>query len=834
MLNWLLRAILLIGAAWLAVGCEATRHVGSGQLLLERQPVFRGDSGLKSDELKTAIRTRPNKRILTVRIYLQLYNAGASIQLDSSFAKRIYRKIDRSRRMEEDFAVWLQQIAGEAPVLIDRKQLAEDCRNLESYYFSRGYFDAQVRYEVVRSPWSPKEARVIYHIKEGPVRRINEVELEVADSNIRRILQNNLRKSRLRPGSVYIEEHFTSERNRLAELLRNQGYFHFNARRITFEVDTSLSASDLNPEWEHLRNHSNAWLNVRVLVNDSIQAYRISRVRARLRYFLEDELYLRLYAPENYDSLSRKLKMSRSAWSPNNSTEFLTRRPYLKTLNLNTIHEYLGLRSDDLFSARDTREAQRRLQELGMFRNILINYQPNDSLQTLLCLVDLNLAKRFDYRIGVESFQTEQFSPSANLPGVGLNLQLGIKNAFRRGERLRFTTSANLNFYNPDDTTQLQIYSQVGLTARIDVPRFLALDFVAKSFRDRGWLRYVSPNTSFSLNFNRQRPLEFLRNSLSMRLRYDWFHSDEHITAEDRQVRSELTPIDLTIVNSELESTFRQRILGEDSQLAEFILIDFRQRITLFSSYYRSISDRYGLLRTRATTLFRFGIEIGGNIPYLIDRFSQIFGLLDMDYRDQTLTIGPFSYVYGQFLRASLEARWFGPMGQHREFVARGVIGAARGWNYTILTPFENRFFMGGTNSVRGWQSNTLGPGTFKATSGSRIITLGGEYKLELNAELRQDIWSPLELAVFLDAGNVWLSDRGDFIARGSALDFSNFQLGIAGGLGVRIDLSYFVMRLDLGQQLYAPDLQSWVIKHFPKDIGFPRLQYNLAIGYPF
>jgi outer membrane translocation and assembly module TamA len=820
--------------AYFSVGCEATRHVDGGQLLLERHPSFHGNSAEKAEVLKTAIRTRPNKRILTVRLFLQLYNAGKSLEVDSSFAKQLYHKLDRSRRLEANLASWLKQIAGEPPVLISPKQLVEDCQNLESYYFSRGFFDAQVRYEIIPSIWSSREGRVIFHIREGPVRRLNEVELVAASSGVHQLLLAHWGKSKLKAGSVYKEEDFTSERNRIAELLRNGGYFNFSPKQIEFEVDTSLQASDLNPELRHLHSQTATWVNVRVLVPDSSEVYRISRVQVRLRYFFDDELHLRLFAPENHDSLSKALKISRSAWSRTNTTEFVTDKRYLRTLNLNTIHDYLAIRSNDLFSARETREAQRRLQELGMFRNIVFGYLPNDSLKSLMCLVDLSLAKRFDYRIGVESFQTEQFSPSANLPGVGINLQLGVKNALRRGERLRISANANLNFYSPDDNTELQIYSQVGAAARIDVPRFLALESFAKSARRKGWLRFVSPNTSFSLNYSRQRPLEFLRNSLSMRLRYDWFHSDEHVTAEDRQVRSELTPIDLTLVNSELDPEFRQRILGEDTQLSEFLLVDFRQRITLFSSYYRSYSDRYSLLRNRATTLFRFGAEIGGNLPFLIDRFSQTLGLSDQNFKDQILTIGPYSYGYGQFVRLSAEARWFGPMGQHREFVARALVGAARGWNHTILTPFENRFFTGGTNSVRGWQSNTLGPGTFKATSGSRIITLGGEYKLELNAELRQDVYSPLELALFLDVGNVWLSDRGDFIAEGSALDFRDLQLGIAGGVGIRIDLSYFVMRLDLGQQIYAPDIQTWVIRRFPRDIGFPRLQYNLAIGYPF
>lgn len=834
MRNWLISGLLgLIAGLWLT-GCEATRHLDAGQLLVERTPVFKGDSALLTEDLLTAVRTRPNKRILYSRPYLLLYNAGKSIQKDTSRLKRLYRRIDPSTYYERSLTEWLLTVAGEKPSIVDLKQVAADCRNLESLYFGRGYFNAQVRYEITPSPFAAKQARVIFHIKENQPWRINEISWNTRDSSALRLIESQQKKSRLLSGALYREEDVTAERARINELLRDNGYYQFNARWLIFEVDTSVSLPEVVPNLLDSIQKPCSWVNIRIILPDSLEAYVISGVRIRLRYFLEDELDAIFDASTLTDSLRRELRLSKRRFSADNPLQIQSRREYLRTVNLNTISRTILIRKNQPFSVRNTRETQRTLQELGVFRNSLINYIVDENSRTLLCEIDLNVAKRFDYRIGVESFQTEHFTPSANMPGVGLNLQFGMKNAFRRGERLRFSGNTNLNFYNPDDSTGLQIYSQIGGNARLDVPRFLTVDFIASLLKKRQLLKYVSPNTSFSLNYNRQRPLEYLRNSLTMRLRYEWFHSDNHVTVDDRQVRSEFTPIDLTIVNSELDPAFRQRILGEDALLAEFLLIDFRQRVTLFSSYYRSISDRYSLLRHRSTTLFRYGVEIGGNLPFLIDRFGNKLGLKDEDYRDQELVLGPYTYGYGQFLRASLEAKWFQPLGAKTELVARGMIGAARGWNFTLLTPFENRFFSGGTNSVRGWQSNTLGPGIFKVTSGSRIITLGGEYKLEANLELRRDLFSPFEIAVFVDAGNVWLSDRGSFIAEGGGLDLQNFQLGVAGGIGLRIDLTYFVMRLDLGQQLYAPDVQDWIVKRLPQDIGAPRLQYNLAIGYPF
>lgn len=64
--------------------------------------------------------------------------------------------------------------------------------------------------------------------------------------------------------------------------------------------------------------------------------------------------------------------------------------------------------------------------------------------------------------------------------------------------------------------------------------------------------------------------------------------------------------------------------------------------------------------------------------------------------------------------------------------------------------PVEERFFAGGSHSVRGWSRSDLGP---KDVDGTPI---GGNSLLESSAELRFDLGRELKLAVFADAGNVW------------------------------------------------------------------------------
>jgi len=85
-----------------------------------------------------------------------------------------------------------------------------------------------------------------------------------------------------------------------------------------------------------------------------------------------------------------------------------------------------------------------------------------------------------------------------------------------------------------------------------------------------------------------------------------------------------------------------------------------------------------------------------------------------------------------------------------------------------------------------------------------------------------------------MDAGNVWFWDARELEDPRVVLSADNLELGIAAGIGFRFNFDFLILALDLGQQLYAPDLRGWVTRRLLTDLGADRLQYNLGIGYPF
>ena len=109
--------------------------------------------------------------------------------------------------------------------------------------------------------------------------------------------------------------------------------------------------------------------------------------------------------------------------------------------------------------------------------------------------------------------------------------------------------------------------------------------------------------------------------------------------------------------------------------------------------------------------------------------------------------------------------------------------------------------------------------------------------KLEANVEYRFPLFWKLAGAVFVDAGNIWtLRGTGDPEDEETKFSFSSFPSQIAAdtGLGLRLDLNFLLLRIDMGMKLRDPSLMdnAWISpeKWLTKD-GFA---VHFGVGYPF
>ena len=133
---------------------------------------------------------------------------------------------------------------------------------------------------------------------------------------------------------------------------------------------------------------------------------------------------------------------------------------------------------------------------------------------------------------------------------------------------------------------------------------------------------------------------------------------------------------------------------------------------------------------------------------------------------------------------------------------------------------------MGGPNSIRGWAARGLGPGgyidSFSLSETNRLVFFQtGDLKIEFNLEWRFKAFWRVQGALFLDGGNVWTLKKDEsrpgsnfqwkknlntepFNPKGQSDAFYR-QIALSPGSGVRIDFTYFMFRLDLGNPLRYP-----------------------------
>ncbi len=113
-----------------------------------------------------------------------------------------------------------------------------------------------------------------------------------------------------------------------------------------------------------------------------------------------------------------------------------------------------------------------------------------------------------------------------------------------------------------------------------------------------------------------------------------------------------------------------------------------------------------------------------------------------------------------------------------------GKIGTVSGFNRSDDVPLFERYFMGGTGSLRGFEYRSVSP---TVGHGDNI---GGQTMLLLTAEVTHPIWGPVRGAVFVDAGNVW--------GNSYSMSLSKINVGAGYGLRIRVPVLNAPIHLDL------------------------------------
>lgn len=171
---------------------------------------------------------------------------------------------------------------------------------------------------------------------------------------------------------------------------------------------------------------------------------------------------------------------------------------------------------------------------------------------------------------------------------------------------------------------------------------------------------------------------------------------------------------------------------------------------------------------------------------------------------DGTISLSGLGYSGAvHFYKAELSYVRYFPIAEDVVFATRlhaGILQTTRG---NQRTPIEERFYLGGASSLRGWGRRRISP---LNESG---IQLGGNTMAEASAELRFPLYELLHGAIFVDAGNVWYESY--------YYDLSDLRYNV--GVGLRLRTPIGPVRLDFA----TPVIND----------GF-NLQFFISIGHAF
>jgi outer membrane protein assembly factor BamA len=168
--------------------------------------------------------------------------------------------------------------------------------------------------------------------------------------------------------------------------------------------------------------------------------------------------------------------------------------------------------------------------------------------------------------------------------------------------------------------------------------------------------------------------------------------------------------------------------------------------------------------------------------------------------------------------------------------------------------PYDYSFFAGGANDNRGWKARALGPGSYKYyLDTNRTATQIGDIRIGTSVEYRFSFGELMKGAFFVDAGNVWTFNE-DINRPGSKFSSNWYkEIAVSGGFGLRMDLDFFILRLDFGLPITNPALPQgarWIFQsrdpYYAEGLEKFGISYksfmpkpftpnvHFGIGYPF
>ena len=257
-----LKPFFILSLVYVTIGCIGTKHLKEGEYLLYNQKISTSQKSIK-ENLNRQLVQKPNSRIwfLPIAPYTYVYYLGlkgydttkyelnkaeittkfeekiantSKVNKVSRYRRKLNKKVGKENKKIDEGNLLMRW--GEPIVVFDSSEIDKSRRNLDVYMKSNGWFMAEANYEV---NYKNRATTVNYSIKDGPRYTIDTVIYDIADTAVRKIVLDSRNKGLIEAGAPYSQDNLSNERERIDELLKNNGYFDFSRQYVRFRIDST-------------------------------------------------------------------------------------------------------------------------------------------------------------------------------------------------------------------------------------------------------------------------------------------------------------------------------------------------------------------------------------------------------------------------------------------------------------------------------------------------------------------------------------------------------------------------------------------------------------------
>ena len=751
--------------------CSSTKYVPAGSYLLDDVRIRTDNDEVRPSDLALYVRQNPNAKWFSL-LKTQLYVYNWSGRDTTRWINRVLRRL------------------GDPPVIYNEQDARRTADEMAKAVRNMGYMSATV---TPHAEVKKKKLRLTYHVHTGLPYVVRTLRHDVPDEQVRACLRQDSASTLLHEGMYLDANVLDAERLRIVSLLLRQGYYKFNKDYIHYTADTLRNSRevDLTLHLDLYRRHE----------GDSLRAhpqYRLGNVS-----FITDYNVLET-------SMERSIQVNDSLHYRGYPIYFKDRlylRPRVLTDNLYLV-------PGQLYDEEDVQRTYTRFGRLQALKYANIRFfEParNDS-----CLLNAYVMLTRNKPQSI-SFEVDGTNSAGDL-GAGASVSYTHRNLFRGSESFLFKLRGAYEAVSGlQGTGYNQNYIELGAEATINFPRFL-FPFLSKDFTRR-----ISASTEFGLQYNYQMRPEFTRIVASAGWSYNW--GMQRLRAQHR--------IDLLDINylymPWMDETFRQLYLEQEENY--ILKYNYEDRLIVRTGYSYVYNSAGRALMNNATLgnsyTVRFNVESAGNILYVLAKATRMRRNKAGEY---TLLGIPFA----QYVKLDADYAKNIVIDARNSLAFHIGAGIAIPYGNASVVPFEKRYFSGGANSVRGWSVRDLGPGAFPGDN--NFLNQSGDIKFDASVEYRTRLFWKFRGAVFVDAGNIWTLRAYDE-QPGGQFKFNQFykQIAVAYGLGLRLDLDFFVLRFDGGMKAINPVYERGPLRYPIVHPDFRRdFAFHFAVGYPF